>query len=94
MLNLSIFLNNRISSLVTLVVIVNNSAVTETRGTVNGLGQSLLAIFRAFTPALGSIAFAWSEKAGNNNYHVSLFLSSLLLFYGRVRLSTELSFDL
>ena len=56
----------RISSLVTLVVLVNNSAVTATRGTVNGIAQTLLAIFRSLTPALGSILFAWSEKNGKH----------------------------
>ena len=52
----------RVSALVTMVVLVNNSAVTQTRGTVNGIAQSTLAIFRSWTPAVGSIVFAWSEK--------------------------------
>ena len=37
---------------------------TETRGTVNGIGQSLGALGRTVGPILGSMVFAWSEING------------------------------
>ena len=46
------------------MVLVNNSAVQKTRGTVNGIGQSLVAILRSFGPTAGSLLFAWSETTG------------------------------
>ena len=43
---------------------VNNSSLPETKGTVNGIGQSLVAILRSFGPTVGSLSFAWSEGNG------------------------------
>ena len=43
---------------------VNNSSLPETKGTVNGIGQSLVAIFRSIGPSAGSLGFAWSEGNG------------------------------
>ena len=60
-----------------MVVLVNNSAVTEAKGTVNGMGQSLLAVFRSFTPAVGSIAFAWSENNGKTIIRLTWFINML-----------------
>ena len=39
---------------------------TETRGTVNGIGQSLGALGRTVGPILGSTVFAWSEVNGQS----------------------------
>ena len=47
---------------------VNNSSFPETKGTVNGIGQSLVAIFRSIGPTVGSLGFAWSE--GNGELHI------------------------
>lgn len=48
-------------------MMVNNSAVAETRGTVNiinGIGQALVAIGRGAGPSIGGLSFAWSERNG------------------------------
>ena len=37
---------------------------SQTRGTVNGISQSLVAIGRSVGPVLGSVLFAWSESSG------------------------------
>ena len=47
-----------------MTVMVNNSSLPETKGTVNGIGQSLVAIFRSIGPTVGSLGFAWSEGNG------------------------------
>ena len=36
----------------------------ETRGSVNGISQSLVAINRSIAPLVGSLLFAWSENNG------------------------------
>lgn len=36
----------------------------ETRGSVNGISQSLVAIGRSVGPVLGSVLFAWSASSG------------------------------
>ena len=54
----------RSACIVTVIVLVNNSTLKTTRGTVNGLGQTLVAVFRSFGPAVGALLFAWSEDNG------------------------------
>lgn len=38
----------------------------ETRGSVNGISQSLVAVGRSVGPVLGSILFAWSASNGKS----------------------------
>lgn len=57
---------------------VNNSALQETRGTVNGIGQSLVAIARSIGPSVGSLLFAWSEANGKYTCNKECNLSFLL----------------
>ena len=54
----------RLTCLVSMSVLVNNSSLPETKGTVNGIGQSLVAILRSVGPTVGSLGFAWSEGNG------------------------------
>ena len=49
---------------VSIMVLISNSSLTETRGTVNGYGQALCAIGRALGPVVGAPLFAWSENTG------------------------------
>ena len=46
------------------MVMVNNSALPETRGLVNGISQSLVAVARSIGPTNGALLFAWSESNG------------------------------
>ena len=59
---------------------INNSSLPETKGTVNGIGQSLVAIFRSVGPTVGSLGLAWSEGNGElyllHSCKISLSLSS------------------
>ena len=41
-----------------------NSALPETRGLVNGIGQSFFAVARSIGPTNGALLFAWSESNG------------------------------
>ena len=63
------------------MVMISNSSLTETRGTVNGYGQALCAIGRGLGPVVGATAFAWSENTGIditlNNTFLSLFPSGV-----------------
>jgi MFS family permease len=83
---------SRISGFISLFVLVGNSSLPETRGSVNGIGQSLVAISRSIAPLVGSLLFAWSENNGYSwplDYHfvfntvallaVALIFISLLL---------------
>lgn len=68
---------SRASTFTSIMVMVNNSALPETRGLVNGIGQSLVAIARSIGPTNGALLFAWSESNGLNwplNYHLSFEL--------------------
>lgn len=38
----------------------------ETRGSVNGISQSLVAVGRSVGPVLGSVLFAWSASSGKS----------------------------
>ena len=49
---------------VTSCVITTPSPQPATRGTVNGIGQSLVAIGRSTGPLIGAPLFAWSEGNG------------------------------
>eukprot|EP00053_Salpingoeca_punica_P013965 m.126810 g.126810 ORF g.126810 m.126810 type:complete len:686 (-) comp16347_c1_seq7:1199-3256(-) len=46
------------------MVLINNSCSAAERGTVNGLGQSMASLGRMIGPAIGGVAFAWSENNG------------------------------
>ena len=46
------------------MVLISNSSLIETRGTVNGYGQALCAIGRSLGPVVGAPLFAWSENNG------------------------------
>ena len=46
------------------MVLISNSSLTETRGTVNGYAQALSAVGRSLGPVVGATAFAWSENTG------------------------------
>ena len=60
---------------------VNNSSLPETKGTVNGIGQSLVAILRSFGPTVGSLSFAWSEGNGELYLlHIQSYKMYLYLF--------------
>ena len=48
------------------MVLISNSSLTETRGTVNGYGQALCAVGRSLGPVVGAPLFAWSENTGMN----------------------------
>ena len=49
-----------------IMVLISNSSLTETRGTVNGYGQALCAVGRSLGPVVGAPLFAWSENTGMN----------------------------
>ena len=52
------------TTLVTTSVLLNNSSIPETRGTVNGIGHALNAFLRAVGYALAATVFAWSQNNG------------------------------
>ena len=57
------------SALVSIVYVMSCVIITPpiqpaTRGTVNGIGQSLVAIGRSTGPLIGAPLFAWSEGNG------------------------------
>ena len=60
----SIIFVHRVMAFVSIMVLISNSSLTETRGTVNGYGQALCAIGRALGPVAGAPLFAWSENTG------------------------------
>ena len=41
---------------------IGNSSLTETRGTINGMSQSLVAVLRFVVPAMAALGLAWSEE--------------------------------
>ena len=51
-------------SFTTVFVLINNSVPRSSRGAVNGVSQSLVALTRMTGPTLGGSAFAWSESNG------------------------------
>ena len=57
-------------------VMVGNSAVPATRGTVNGIGQSMVAMLRGTAPVIGALLFAWSERNGTGSSFEVLKLAS------------------
>ena len=58
------FFKYRVMSFTSVMVLISNSSLTETRGTVNGYGQALCAIGRSLGPVVGAPLFAWSENTG------------------------------
>ena len=54
----------RIMAFTSIMVLISNSSLTETRGTVNGYGQALCAVGRSLGPVVGAPLFAWSENTG------------------------------
>ena len=53
----------RVSSFTCVFVFVSNSASTEDRGKVNGIGQAAVSLVRMFGPPIFSSLFAWSVSA-------------------------------
>ena len=49
---------------------INNSALAATRGTINGIGQSLVALGRGAGPSIGALSFAWSERNGESEQKI------------------------
>ena len=47
-------------------LMINNSVLAETRGIINGISQSLVAVGRGVGPSVGSLSFAWSENNGKS----------------------------
>ncbi len=62
----------RMTTLITSSVLLNNSSIPETRGTVNGIGYALASLLRAVGYALAAIVFAWSQ---NNGEYLFQYLS-------------------
>ena len=54
----------RVMLFTSIMVLISNSSLTETRGTVNGFGQALCAVGRSLGPVVGAPLFAWSENTG------------------------------
>ncbi len=54
----------RVMLFTSIMVLISNSSLTETRGTVNGYGQALCALGRSLGPVAGAPLFAWSENTG------------------------------
>ena len=60
------------TSFTSVIVLISNSSLTETRGTVNGYGQALCAIGRSLGPVVGAPLFAWSENTGKYSYNIMM----------------------
>ena len=71
------------------MVMVNNSAFKETRGTVNGIGQATVATARAIGPTVGSLLFAWSES--NSKY---MYYNCVILHFTCLELTWPLNYHL
>ena len=74
------------------MVLISNSSLTETRGTVNGYGQALCAIGRSVGPVVGAPLFAWSENTGNYSWsynNIQCFAGRLTVVY----IYSNLGFD-
>ncbi len=54
----------RITTLVTSSVLLNNSCIPETRGTVNGIGFALASLLSAVGSVSAATVFAWSQNNG------------------------------
>ena len=54
----------RITTLITSAVLLNNSSIPETRGTVNGIGYAFNALLRIVGYVSASTVFAWSQNNG------------------------------
>ena len=48
-------------SVTSVTVMIGNSSLSETRGTINGVSQSLVAVLRFVVPTVASLGLAWSE---------------------------------
>jgi len=69
---------------VSVVLMVNNSVSNDKLGTLNGIGQSIIALFRALGPTIGAVILAWSSGL-NENYFLSyrfIFVVMTLLTIG------------
>lgn len=71
---------SRLINFTTSNVLINNSAFSDFRGKVNGLGQVLAAVGRFVGPSMGSTLFAWSISGDHPfpfnygfTYYISLF---------------------
>ena len=59
------------------MVLISNSSLAETRGTVNGYGQALCAVGRSLGPVVGAPLFAWSENTGKFTWQLVRFWLSV-----------------
>lgn len=50
---------------------------SSTRGTVNGIGQSMVAVSRSIGPLIGAPLFAWSASSGKDNLYGFITVMSL-----------------
>jgi len=53
-------MTSRFFAFTTVFVLVNNSVDSQSRATVNGIGQSISALFRAIGPTIGGNIFAFT----------------------------------
>lgn len=77
---LSLSLHTHALSLVgmtSVMVMIGNSSLPETRGTINGVAQSLVAVMRFVGPTLGALSLAWSEQ--NTDQGNAMIVSALPL---------------
>jgi MFS family permease len=71
----------RIAFFTSVMIMIGNSTVPESRGTVNGIGQSLVAVGRSVGPILASSVFAWSASNDLNwpvNYHMMFDIIAII----------------
>lgn len=69
---------SRLINFTTSNVLINNSAFSDFRGKVNGLGQVLAAVGRFIGPTMGSTIFAWSiseDRPFPLNYGFTYYIS-------------------
>lgn len=69
---------SRLINFTTSNVLINNSAFSDFRGKVNGLGQVLAAVGRFIGPSMGSTLFAWSITGDHPfpfNYGFTYYIS-------------------
>jgi len=82
----------RVSAFTCFFIFISNSCETAVRGTVNGIGQTLVAVGRMLGPTIGSLVFAWSMNNGLTwplDFHLTWYLLAIigsLAFYMVYRL--------
>eukprot|EP01091_Cochliopodium_minus_P014491 TRINITY_DN4925_c0_g1_i2.p1 TRINITY_DN4925_c0_g1~~TRINITY_DN4925_c0_g1_i2.p1 ORF type:complete len:181 (+),score=23.25 TRINITY_DN4925_c0_g1_i2:403-945(+) len=72
-----------VSAYTCVFMLINNSEEPRRLGAVNGFAQSLVALFRSFGPAIGSLMLSWSLTNGKgfpvNYWFIFLFEGLVLL---------------